>query len=75
MLDAGRTAKIYYYDQQSSTLTLAFLLARQPSLFGTFDDFVSDCKKDRLPDYCFLELSSPCSSAGAAAKAHTRSPT
>ena len=55
MLDAGRTAKIYYYDQQSSTLALTFLLTKQPKLFGTFDDFVSDCKKDRLPDYCFVE--------------------
>jgi phospholipase C len=55
MIDKGRSAKIYYYDPQSSTLTLAFLFGKQPQIFGTFDQFVSDCKKNKLPDYCFLE--------------------
>ncbi len=55
MVNAGRTAKIYYYDQQSSTMALPFLLKNQPKLFGTYDQFLEDCKKNRLPDYSFIE--------------------
>ena len=55
MLKAGRTAKIYYYDQQSSTIALAFLLKAQPQLFGTYDQFLADCKSGQLPDYSFIE--------------------
>jgi len=55
MLQAGRTAKIYYYDQQSSTVALAFLLKDQPQLFGTYDQFLADCKSGTLPDYTFIE--------------------
>lgn len=55
MLHAGRTAKIYYYDQQSSTLALVFLLKSQPQLFGTYDQFLADCKSGNLPDYSFIE--------------------
>src|SRR5207249_6355249 len=47
MVDAGRTAKIYYFDDSSSTIALAFLLLKQPKLFGTFDDFLHDCKSGR----------------------------
>ena len=55
MLNAGRTSKLYYYDQQSSSLEVVNLLKRQPRLFGLYDDFIADCKKNRLPDYCFVE--------------------
>jgi phospholipase C len=55
MLQAGRTAKIYYYDPQSSTIALTFLLKSQPKLFGTYDQFVADCKAGNLPDYSFIE--------------------
>jgi len=55
MLKAGRTSKLYYYDQQSSSLEVVNLLKNQPRLFGVFEDFVADCKKNRLPDYCFVE--------------------
>ncbi|MBV9082894.1 MAG: alkaline phosphatase family protein, partial [Acidobacteriaceae bacterium] len=55
MLQANRTAKIYYYDQQSSTLALAFLLKDQPQLFGTYDQFLADCSSGNLPDYSFIE--------------------
>src|SRR5207245_2688838 len=54
-VDAGRTAKIYYFDDSSSTIALAFLLLKQPKLFGTFDDFLHDCKSGKLPDYSFVE--------------------
>ena len=55
MQNAGRTAKIYYYDQQSSTIGVVFLLKTQPQLFGTYDQFLSDCGAGTLPDYCFIE--------------------
>jgi len=51
------TAKIYYYDQQSSTMEIVNLLQNQPQLFGTYDQFISDCKTSMLPDYSFIE---PC---------------
>jgi phospholipase C len=55
MVQNGHTAKIYYYDQQSSTMALTFLLRDQPKLFGTFDQFLADCKKGNLPQYSFIE--------------------
>jgi phospholipase C len=55
LLQAGRTSKIYYYDPQSSTIALAFLLKDQPKLFGTYEQFLADCKAGTLPDYSFIE--------------------
>lgn len=55
MVKAGRTAKLYYFDQQSSSLEVVNLLKNQPRLFGLYEDFIADCKKNRLPDYCFVE--------------------
>jgi len=55
MQNAGRTAKIYYYDQASSTMEVVNLLQNQPQFFGTFDQFVSDCQNGTLPDYSFIE--------------------
>jgi phospholipase C len=55
MLKAGRTAKIYYYDPQSATIALAFLLKNQPQLFGTYEQFLADCQAGKLPDYTFIE--------------------
>jgi phospholipase C len=55
MLKANRTAKLYYFDQASSSLEVVNLLKNQPRLFGLYDDFITDCKKNRLPDYCFVE--------------------
>jgi phospholipase C len=57
MIDAGRTAKIYYYDQKSSTMEIVNLLQHQPEVFGSFSQFISDCKLGELPDYCFIEPS------------------
>jgi phospholipase C len=55
MVNAGHTAKIYYYDQQSSTMEIVNLLKNQPKLFGTFAQFVGDCKSGNLPEYSFIE--------------------
>lgn len=51
----AHTAKIYYYDQSSSTMEIVNLLQHQPQLFGTYDQFLADCKNGTLPDYCFVE--------------------
>jgi phospholipase C len=50
-----RTAKVYYYDQTSSTMEVANLLQNQPELFGTYNQFLDDCKNGNLPDYSFIE--------------------
>jgi phospholipase C len=55
MVKAGHTAKIYYYDQQSSTMEIVNLLTSQPQLFGTYAQFVGDCKTGNLPEYSFIE--------------------
>lgn len=57
MIQAGHTAKIYYYDQSSSTMEIVNLLRNQPQLFGTFPQFVADCNSGMLPEYSFVE---PC---------------
>jgi phospholipase C len=55
MLDAGRTAKIYYFDQASSTMEVVNLLQDQPKIFALYDQFLSDCESGLLPDYSFIE--------------------
>src|SRR6266446_263432 len=55
VLLAGRTAKIYYYDGPSSTMEIVNLLRNQSKIFGTFDQFLGDCKSGNLPDYSFVE--------------------
>src|SRR5215470_17806547 len=57
MIKAQHTAKLYYYDQQSSTMEIVNLLQNQPQLFGSYAQFISDCKGGTLPDYSFIE---PC---------------
>jgi len=57
LIDASpkRTSKLYYFDVASSTLEIVNLLQNQPELFGTFDQFLSDCARGQLPDYSFIE--------------------
>lgn len=50
-----RTAKLYYYDVASSTMEITNLLQHQPQLFGTYEQFLSDCNNGTLPDYSFVE--------------------
>lgn len=52
---AGKKAKIYYYDQKSSTMEIVNLLQHQPQFFGTFKQFLADCQRGELPDYAFIE--------------------
>ena len=55
MLQAGRTAKLYYFDQASSTMEVVNLLSNQPAVFGTCQEFLDDCAANQLPDYSFIE--------------------
>jgi phospholipase C len=57
MIQAGRTAKIYYYDQQSSTMEIVNILKNQPQIFASYAQFIGDCQSGTLPDYSFIE---PC---------------
>jgi len=50
-----RTSKLYYFDQASSTMEIVNLLQNQPELFGTYQQFLDDCKNGQLPDYSFVE--------------------
>lgn len=52
---AGQRGKIYYYARWSGTQGMSFLLADQRDFFGTFVDFKRACKKNELPEYCFVE--------------------
>jgi phospholipase C len=55
MLAAGHTAKLYYFDQASSTMEVVNLLQNQPQLFGTYQQFLEDCRAGELPEYSFVE--------------------
>jgi phospholipase C len=55
MVKAGKTSKLYYYDQASSTMEVVNLLGNQPHIFGSYDQFLADCKGNELPDYSFIE--------------------
>ncbi|HEY6339776.1 MAG TPA: alkaline phosphatase family protein [Candidatus Sulfotelmatobacter sp.] len=55
MVAAGHSAKIYYYDTTSSTMEIVNLLQNEPKLFGTYDQFLSDCQSGSLPNYSFVE--------------------
>jgi phospholipase C len=57
MIQAQRTVKIYYYDQQSSTMEIVNILKNQPQIFATYSQFIADCHSGTLPDYSFIE---PC---------------
>src|SRR5947207_3254678 len=54
MEQGGQTAKLYYYDQPSSTMEIVNLVKDQ-SFFGTYDEFVADCRAGKLPEYSFIE--------------------
>ena len=49
------SAKIYYYDDASSTMEIVNLFQHQPELFGTYEQFISDCENGSLPEYSFIE--------------------
>ncbi|MEP7352524.1 MAG: alkaline phosphatase family protein [Acidobacteriota bacterium] len=55
VIAAGHTSKLYYYDPSSSTMEVLNLLQNQPQLFGTYKQFLDDCKRGQLPKYCFVE--------------------
>jgi len=55
LLNSGHTAKLYYFDEASSSLEVVNLLQNQPTLFGTYEQFLEDCKSGQLPQYSFVE--------------------
>jgi phospholipase C len=55
MFNAGRTSKLYYFDQTSSTMEVVNLLSNQSQFFGTYDQFQNACDSNALPDYSFIE--------------------
>jgi phospholipase C len=55
LVKAGHSAKLYYFDEASSSLEVVNLLQNQPKLFGTYDQFLKDCKLGQLPQYSFIE--------------------
>ncbi|MGE5322006.1 MAG: alkaline phosphatase family protein [Actinomycetota bacterium] len=54
MKQGGQSAKLYYFDEHSSTMEIVNLIKDQ-SFFGTFDQFIADCKSGNLPEYSFIE--------------------
>src|ERR1041385_2726109 len=55
LLAGGRTTKLYYYDEVSSSLEVINVLKDQPEIFGTFAQFLDDCRRGQLPQYSFVE--------------------
>jgi len=55
LVNAGHSAKLYYFDTASSSLEVVNLLQNQPALFGTYDQFLEDCQTGNLPEYSFIE--------------------
>jgi phospholipase C len=55
LVNAGHSAKLYYFDEASSSLEVVNLLQNQPKLFATYDQFLQDCKSGKLPQYSFIE--------------------
>jgi phospholipase C len=53
--DNGHSTRLYYFDEASSSLEVVNLLKNQPALFGTYGDFLDACKRNELPEYCFVE--------------------
>lgn len=52
---AKRAGKIYYYAPWSGTQGLTFLLSDQRTYFGLWGDFKRDCKRNKLPEFSFIE--------------------
>jgi len=48
-------AKVYFFDEASSSLEVVNLLEHQAEFFGTFRQFLEDCKSGTLPHYSFVE--------------------
>lgn len=48
------SSKIYYHDW-SMAMTFKHFLKGQDKSFGVFDDFLTACKKNKLPAYSFVE--------------------
>ena len=52
---SAHTAKIYYFDQASTSMDMIDLMKSQPQVFGTYAQFLTDCMSGNLPDYSFVD--------------------
>ena len=68
MLKAGKTTKLYYYDQASSTMEIVNLLKNQPQIFATYPQFLGRLQARRTARLLFcraeLQRSSTARAAG-----------
>jgi phospholipase C len=55
LMNNGRSAKIYYFDEESASIGFTFMLQNQQQTMGTYQDFLSECANGTLPDYSFVE--------------------
>ncbi len=55
VLNAGGSARIYYYDESSASVGFTFQLENQPQAMANYQQFLEDCANGNLPDYSFLE--------------------
>jgi phospholipase C len=55
LMNASRSPKIYYFDEQSASIGITFMLQNQPQTMGTYQEFLEACDAGLLPDYCFIE--------------------
>jgi phospholipase C len=53
--DAGGTAKIFFFNDNSGSLGMTNIFKNQPKIFGLLEDFFDGCKSGNLPQYSFLE--------------------
>jgi phospholipase C len=71
LLDAHNVSSKIYYTDWTLGLAVRFVAERAKKFLFFFDDFVNDCKKNKLPAFCFVEpryndLSTPGGFFGAA---------
>jgi len=55
LMNAGRSTKVYFFDEQSSSIGISFMLQNQAETLGSYQDFMDDCNNGNLPDYSFVE--------------------
>ena len=55
LMNAGRSAKIYFFDEASASIGISFMLQNQPQMLGSYQDFTEACDNGNLPDYSFVE--------------------
>lgn len=55
VLDANNVSSKIYYTDWTLGLAVSFIAKRAKKFLFFFDDFIKDCKKNKLPSFCFVE--------------------